>query len=82
MYFTKRKLCLFDDNLALTMILFIMVRPVKSFFICNFSNDVANFGNGCKMNYIARNLQLVKEELIRERLFKLQAKALLDALQS
>ena len=34
------------------------------------------------MNYIARNLQLVKEELIRERLFKLQAKALLDALQS
>ena len=45
-------------------------------------NDVANFRNGCQMNYIARNFELVKEELARERLFKLQAKALLDTLQS
>ena len=43
---------------------------------------MANFGNGCKMNYIARKFELVKEELARERLFKLQAKALLDTLQS
>ena len=45
-------------------------------------NDVANYGNDWKMNYIARNFELVKEELTRERLFKLQAKALLDTLQS
>ena len=51
-------------------------------FICNFSNFVAYFGNGCKMNYTARNCELVKEELTRERLLKLQAKALLDTLQS
>ena len=43
---------------------------------------MANFGNGCKMNYTARNCELVKEELTRERLLKLQAKALLDTLQS
>ena len=34
------------------------------------------------MNYIAHNFELVKEELTRERLLKLQAKALLDTLQS
>ena len=34
------------------------------------------------MNYIARNFELVKEELARKRLFKLQAKALLDTLES
>ena len=50
--------------------------------LCNFLNDVANFGNGCKMNYIARKFELVIEELARERLFKLQAKALLNTLQS
>ena len=33
------------------------------------------------MNYIAHNFELVKEELTRERLLKLQAK-LLDTLQS
>ena len=43
---------------------------------------MANYGNDWKMNYIARNFELVKEELTRERLFKLQAKALLDTLQS
>ena len=41
-----------------------------------------NYGNDWKMNFIARNFELVKEELTRERLFKLQAKALLDTLQS
>ena len=34
------------------------------------------------MKYIAHNFELVKEELTRERLLKLQAKALLDTLQS
>ena len=34
------------------------------------------------MNYIAHNFELVKEESTRERLLKLQAKALLDTLQS
>ena len=34
------------------------------------------------MNYIARKFELVIEELARERLFKLQAKALLNTLQS
>ena len=34
------------------------------------------------MNYIAHNFELVKEELTRERLLKLQAKALLGTLQS
>ena len=34
------------------------------------------------MNYIAHNFELVNEELTRERLLKLQAKALLDTLQS
>ena len=52
--------------------------------ICNFSNFVAYFGNGCKMNYIPGNFELLKEELTRVSLFKLQsmAKALLDTLQS
>ena len=43
---------------------------------------MGNSGNDWKMNYIARNFELIKEELTRERLFKLQAKALLDTLQS
>ena len=47
--------------------------------ICNFSNFVADFGNGCKMNYIAPNFEPLKQELARVRLFKLQ---LLDTLQS
>ena len=53
-------------------------------FMCNFSNFVAYFGNGCKMNDIPRNFELLKEELTRVSLFKLQsmAKALLDTLQS
>ena len=34
------------------------------------------------MNYTAHNFELVKKELTRERLLKLQAKALLDTLQS
>ena len=52
------------------------------YFICNFLNDVANYGNDLKKNYIARNFKLVKEELALVRLFKLQAKALLGNLQS
>ena len=53
-------------------------------FISNFSNFVAYFGNGCKMNYIPHNFELLKEELTRVSLLKLQsmAKALLDTLQS
>ena len=43
---------------------------------------MANYGNDLKKNYIARNFELVKEELALVRLFKLQAKALLDNLQS
>ena len=52
-------------------------------FICNLSNFVADFGNGCKMNYISRNFELIKEELTRVSLFKLQsmAKAFLDTPQ-
>ena len=50
-------------------------------FICNFSNFVAYFGNGCKMNYISCNFELIKEELTRVSLFKLQSMALLDTLQ-
>ena len=52
--------------------------------ICNFSNFVAYFGNGCKMHYIPHNFELLKEELTRVSIFKLQsmAKALLDTLQS
>ena len=53
-------------------------------FISNFSNFVAYFGNGCKMNYIPHNFELLKEELTRVSLLKLlsMAKALLDTLQS
>ena len=53
-------------------------------FISNFSNFVAYFGYGCKMNYITHNFELLKEELTRVSLLKLQsmAKALLDTLQS
>ena len=47
-----------------------------------FKYDVGNFGNGCKMNYEARNFELLREELTRVRLFKLQSKALLHTLQS
>ena len=43
---------------------------------------MANNGNDLKKNYIARNFELVKEELALVRLFKLQAKALLGNLQS
>ena len=51
-------------------------------FICNFSNFVADFGNRCKINYIASNfepLKKKKKELTRVRLFKFQ---LLNTLQS
>ena len=41
-------------------------------FICKFLNCVTDFGNGCKVSYIARNFEPFKEELTCVGLFKLQ----------